>query len=257
VSASRASSTTQPAPQTRATTQGLLVVLPALNEAENIGRAVGSIREVLGAMSHYTVDVLVVNDGSRDATSDVAREAGALVVDMPYNVGIGAAVQTGFKFAHQHGYDVVLRLDGDGQHASESIPRLLERLGQDDVDVVIGSRFGSDYKTPIARRLGILILTQLLRTMTRQPISDPTSGFACFNRRAIALFAKFYPHDYPEPEAIIVMHRNDIRWCEVPVRFLEREHGISRFDNPLRSAYYMVKVILAILINMLRRPVDA
>lgn len=240
----------------------ILVILPALNESANIGRAVRSIRDVMEHFvanptekHQYAVDILVINDGSSDNTADVAREAGALVVNMPYNVGIGAAVQTGFKFAHRHDYDMVLRLDGDGQHASESIPLLLNRLVEGDVDVVIGTRLGSDYHTPLARQAGIFILTGLLRLMTRRAVTDPTSGFVCFNRQAIALFAQLYPHDYPEPEAIIVMHRNGLRWCEVPVRFLEREFGASRFDNPLRSAYYMIKVILAILINMLRRPV--
>lgn len=231
----------------------LLVILPALNESANIAQAVTGIRQVL-ADAPYEADVLVINDGSQDATARVASDAGALVVNMPYNVGIGAAVQTGFKFAERLGYDYVLRLDGDGQHASESIPQLLERMALQDVDVVIGTRFGSDYRTPPGRRLGIFILTRLLRLITGQPVSDPTSGFACFNRVAISLFAQQYPHDYPEPEAIIVMHRHQLRWTEVPVRFLARAHGTSSFNSPLRGAYYMVKVILAILINLLRRP---
>jgi len=228
-----------------------LVVLPALNEAENIARVVRNIKTMLP-----TADVLVINDGSSDQTGFVAYKAGAIVLSMPYNVGIGAAVQTGFKFAHTHGYKVVLRLDGDGQHSSDSIPTLLNRLAEPDVDMVIGSRWlavDGDYGTPLARRFGIFILTSLLSIMTRQRITDPTSGFAAFNQRAIALFARLYPHDYPEPEAIIVLYRSGLKLAEVPVKMLPREHGESAFVSPFQSAYYMLKVILAILINMLRR----
>jgi len=227
-----------------------LIILPALNEAGNIARTVQGIRANVP-----WADVLVINDGSTDDTATEAEDAGAIVVNMPYNVGIGAAVQTGFKYARRAGYEVMARLDGDGQHSTDDTVRLLERLAQGDVDVVIGSRFlgAGEYRTPLTRRAGIGILSSLLRMITKQPITDPTSGFAVFNRRAIALFAQMYPHDYPEPEAIVLMHKSGLKRTEIAVTFKNREFGVSQFTAPGRSAYYMLKVTLAILINTLRR----
>lgn len=228
----------------------ILVILPALNEGPNIAAVVQGIRAQLPA-----ADVLVINDGSLDNTVQQARAAAAMVLSLPYNVGIGAAVQTGFKFAAAHNYDVVVRSDGDGQHAPASIRRLLESLQADEADVVIGSRFldeQGDYGTPAARRLGISILAKLLSVITSQRITDPTSGFAAFNRPAIRLFAQVYPHDYPEPEAIVILHRSRLRQVEIPVSMTPRQHGNSSI-TPLRSVYYMIKVTLAILIHLLRR----
>ena len=228
----------------------ILVILPALNEGPNIAAVVQGIRAQLPA-----ADVLVINDGSLDNTVQQARAAAAMVLSLPYNVGIGAAVQTGFKFAAAHNYDVVVRSDGDGQHAPASIRRLLESLQADEADVVIGSRFldeQGDYGTPAARRLGISILAKLLSVITSQRITDPTSGFAAFNRPAIRLFAQVYPHDYPEPEAIVILHRSRLRQVEIPVTMTPRQHGNSSI-TPLRSVYYMIKVTLAILIHLLRR----
>lgn len=228
----------------------VLVILPALNEGKNIATTITQIQ------SHMpTADVLVINDGSNDDTTQQAESCGAIVLDMPYNVGIGAAVQTAFKFAARHGYDVVVRNDGDGQHAPDGIHRLLDHIMSDAADVVIGSRFigdHGDYGTPIARRLGITILSVLLSKITGQTITDPTSGFCAFNRKAILLFAQFYPHDYPEPEAIVISHRTGLRQIEVPVTMKPREHGNSSI-TPVRSIYYMIKVVLSILINLLRQ----
>ena len=175
---------------------------------------------------------------------------------MPFNLGIGAAVQAGFQFARDYDYDIVLRNDGDGQHAPENNIALLQCLESRDVDVVIGSRFidaRGDYGTPLFRRLGSGILARLLTAIIGQRVTDPTSGCAAFNRRAINLFAQAYPQDYPEPEAILMLHRAGLRGAEAPVRMIPRQHGDSSI-TPLRSVYYMVKVILAILINLLRRP---
>lgn len=229
----------------------ILVILPALNEGPNIAAVVQGIRAQLPA-----ADVLVINDGSLDNTVQQAQAAAAMVLNLPYNVGIGAAVQTGFKFAAAHNYDIVVRSDGDGQHAPASIQRLLKSLQADEADVVIGSRFldvQGDYGTPPARRLGISILAKLLSVITSQRITDPTSGFAAFNRPAIRLFAQVYPHDYPEPEAIVILHRSRLRQVEIPVTMTPRQHGNSSI-TPLRSVYYMIKVTLAILIHLLRRP---
>lgn len=229
----------------------ILVILPALNEGRNIARAVRGIWELLPQ-----VDVLVINDGSSDDTSAEAQSAGAQVLELPWNLGIGAAVQAGFQFARAHDYDIVLRNDGDGQHAPEANIELLARLKAGDADVVVGSRFieaQGDYGTPFPRRLGSAILASLLSAIIGQRVTDPTSGCAAFNRRAIKLFAEAYPHDYPEPEAIVMLHRNGLRLVEAPVKMIARQHGDSSI-TPLRSVYYMIKVILAILINLLRRP---
>lgn len=227
----------------------VLVILPAYNEAANIARTVHNIRA-----AYPYVDILVVNDGSTDATGQLAQQAGARVVHLPYNVGIGAAVQTAFRFARHYGFEIVVRNDGDGQHAPEGIARLLERLQHGDVDIVIGSRFlnGGDYGTSPARLAGIGVLRWLLSRIAQQPITDPTSGFAAFNARAVALFAHVYPHDYPEPEAIVLARRAGLRLCEIPVQMLPRAGGQSSI-TPLRSVYYMFKVTLAILINLLRK----
>ncbi len=228
----------------------ILVILPALNEGRNIALAARRIRALLPQ-----ADALVINDGSSDDTSAEARSAGAQVLELPYNLGIGAAVQAGFQFARANDYDIVLRNDGDGQHAPEANIELLARLQADDVDVVIGSRFidaRGDYGTPLPRRLGSAILASLLSAIIGQRVTDPTSGCAAFNRRAIKLFADAYPHDYPEPEAIVMLHRSGLRQAEAPVKMIPRQHGDSSI-TPLRSVYYMIKVILAILINLLRR----
>jgi glycosyltransferase involved in cell wall biosynthesis len=201
--------------------------------------------------------VVVINDGSNDDTAPLARAAGAVVLDMPYNVGIGAAVQTGFIYAAQHNYDVAVQTDGDGQHPAQEIPRLVEALATNQADVVIGSRFMDPdrpgYQQTTARRVGGQILAQILSMTTGQRITDPTSGFRASNRRALTLCAQLYPHDYPEPEAIIILHRAGLRLCEIPVRMVPRETGVSSITF-LRGGYYMTKVILAILINLLRAP---
>jgi len=230
-------------------TARILVILPALNEGLNIATVVQRIQAQMPS-----ADILVIDDGSVDDTAQQARGAGAIVLNMPYNVGIGAAVQTGFQFAATHDYDIVVRNDGDGQHSPEGINHLLARLAAGDVDVVLGSRFvgeDGDYGTPLARRLGITILAKLLSMITHQAITDPTSGFCAFNRKAILLFAQFYPHDYPEPEAIVIAHRTGLKQVEIPVTMIKRKHGKSSI-TPVRSVYYMIKVILAILINLLR-----
>lgn len=229
----------------------ILVILPAYNESLNIARTVGDIRAELPL-----ADILVINDGSGDATAAAARDAGARVLNMPYNVGIGAAVQTGFQFAELNDYHIVLRNDGDGQHAPESNRALLTALDAHDVDVVIGSRFISrqgDYGTSALRRLGSAILARLLSSIIGQRVTDPTSGCSAYNRRAIRLLAQVYPHDYPEPEAVVILHRGGLRQMETSVRMMPRQHGRSSITAG-RSVYYMIKVILAILINLLRRP---
>lgn len=230
-------------------TPRMLVILPAFNEADNLPKTLTHIRL---AVPH--ADILVINDGSLDNTGEVAGAYGAHVLNMPYNVGIGAGVQTAFQFAHRYDYDIVVRNDGDGQHAPDGITRLVTAMETQNYDVVVGSRFldAGDYGTSPSRLIGINILRSLLRLLTGWPVTDPTSGFGAFNRRAIALFAQHYPHDYPEPEAIFILHRCGFTMGEIPITMQRREHGQSSITL-LRSIYYMVKVVLALLIQRVRR----
>ncbi|MDD9954938.1 MAG: glycosyltransferase family 2 protein [Anaerolineaceae bacterium] len=228
-----------------------LLIVPALNESANIGRVLVDARRCLPG-----VDLLVIDDGSCDGTAAVARSAGAMVLSLPYNLGIGAAVQTGFAFADRHGYDCVLRSDGDGQHGAWDLRRLLVALQTGDCDVVTGTRFGAhegDRSVSPGRRVGIVLLAGLLSLITGQRISDPTSGQAGFSRRAVRLFAREYPHDYPEPEGLVQAHRAGLRMRELPVTMRPRRAGRSSIGQ-LDGVYYMIKVTLAIFINLLRPP---
>jgi glycosyltransferase involved in cell wall biosynthesis len=225
-----------------------LVIIPALNESGTIARVVGQVRQ------HAPwADICVVNDGSTDATGQNAEIAGVTVLHLPFNVGIGAAVQTGFIYAEQCGYEVVVRNDGDGQHGPQDICNIVRALQEQGLDMVIGSRYLEDrgYITSLARRLGIVLLARLISLIVGQRITDPTSGFSAFNRRTIELCAHLYPHDYPEPEAVVMLHRAGLRFREIPVTMLPRTAGQSSI-TPLLSLYYMFKVILAILVGLLR-----
>lgn len=231
-------------------TRRIVAIVPAYEEAAAIGGVVAEINDFDPA-----IDVVVVDDGSSDATAAVAADAGAAVVRLPFNLGIGAAVQTGFRYALEHGYDVAVRLDGDGQHDPAELPKLLEPLERGEADVVTGSRFreGEDgYRPPIARRLGITWFARLVTLLSGQRVTDTTSGFQALNGRGIALFASDYPSDYPEVEATVLVLKHRLRLLEVPVRMREREHGSSSITF-LRSIYYAVKVTLALLVAMGRR----
>jgi glycosyltransferase involved in cell wall biosynthesis len=229
-----------------------LAVIPARNEEEAVARVVAELRAF-----DAELDVVVIDDGSEDATAERAAAAGAAVVRLPFNLGIGGAVQTGFKYALDHGYETVIRLDGDGQHDPEQIPNLLAPLERGDADVVVGSRFANgdgEYRPPFARRAGIRWFARLVSLLTRQKLTDTTSGFQAVNARAIRLFAADYPHDYPEVEAAVMVVRHRLRILEVPARMRGRETGRSSITL-LRSLYYAVKVTLALLVGVFRRRV--
>ncbi len=233
-----------------------LAVVPAYNEAETVGAVVNSIR-----VQAPQFDVLVVDDGSTDGTGDVARAVGARVLRPAFNLGIGGAVQCGFVYAAEHDYDYVVQVDGDGQHCADEIDKLLETMRADPtLDMVCGSRFLTKergYPAPISRRTGIHLFAFLLSRIIGQRVSDPTSGFRLYNRRGIALFARDYPHDYPEVEAVLMVHFHRLRMQEVPVRMLLRGGGVSSIRSG-KSVYYMVKVLLAVFIGLARkRPVPA
>jgi glycosyltransferase involved in cell wall biosynthesis len=200
--------------------------------------------------------VLVVDDGSTDDTSACASAVGAQVIRLPFNVGIGGAVQTGFLYADEHGYDYMVQVDADGQHEVAELGKLLDAMRADPtLDMVCGSRFltaDNRYPAPISRRTGIHMFAFVLSRIVGQPVSDPTSGFRLYNRRAIRLFALDYPPDYPEVEAVLMLHANRLRMAEVPVLMHLRRKGRSSITKP-KSLYYMVKVSLAVLVALLRR----
>lgn len=228
----------------------IVAVVPAFDEESAIAAVVHELHAFDPA-----IDVVVVDDGSSDATAEAAAAAGAAVVRLPFNLGIGAAVQTGFRYALERGYDTAVRLDGDGQHDPTELPKLLEPLARDEADVVTGSRFretGGGYRPPLARRLGITWFARLVSLLSGQRVTDTTSGFQALNRRGIALFASDYPSDYPEVEATVLLLKHRLRLVEVPVRMREREHGSSSITF-LRSLYYAIKVTLALLVAMGRR----
>ena len=235
-------------------TRSYLAVVPAYNEEGTVARVIASIHEQAADF-----DVVVVDDGSTDATAERAERAGAKVVRHPFNLGIGGAVQSGFTYALENGYDRLAQVDGDGQHDPGELHKLVEAMDADrGVDMVCGSRFvteESDYVAPISRRTGIHIFAFLLSRIVGQRVTDPTSGFRLYNRRGIALFARDYPHDYPEVEAVLMVHFHRLNMREVPVRMFLRGGGVSSISSG-KSVYYMLKVLLAIFVGLVRaRPV--
>lgn len=229
-----------------------LAIVPAYNEAGSVARTVAEIHEHAASF-----DVLVVDDGSTDGTAAVARAAGARVVSLPFNVGIGGAVQCGYLYAADNGYEVAVQVDGDGQHDPRDIPRLLAALQADPaVEMITGSRFldaaqPAGYRSSPLRRVGIRIFAALMSLITRQRVSDPTSGFRMSGRSGIELFARDYPPDYPEVEAILLMHAHRLRCAEVAVSMRPRLEGRSAIAGGI-PAYYMVKVLLAVFVGLLR-----
>lgn len=228
----------------------LIAVVPAWNEEGAIGRVVDEIKAF-----DPSATVVVVDDASTDATAEVAEEHGATVLRLPFNVGIGGAVQTGFRYARDEGFEVAVRLDGDGQHVASELSKLLAPLDARTADFVIGSRFvdpGGTYRPPFARRLGIRAFARLVSLLGGQRVTDTTSGFVALDRAGIELFAAEYPHDYPEVEATLVAVRSGLRLSQVQVEMRERQAGTSSITF-VRSLYYIVKVMLALLVASLRR----
>lgn len=227
----------------------ILVIIPAYNEEDSIGRVIEDVRTNCPQM-----DILVVNDGSADHTSDKARASGVVVLDLPFNLGIGGGMQTGYKYAAEKGYDIAIQVDGDGQHDPKEIPKLLQTLEERKVDVAIGSRFITDleYKGTMMRRLGITVLSKVISMMVRQEITDPTSGFRASRQKAIQLFAVNYPQDYPEPEVVVLLSKSGLKMAEVPVKMSQRYSGESSITK-IRSIYYMVKVLLAIFVDWFKK----
>ena len=226
-----------------------LAIVPALNEADSVGRVVDEIR---AADSGF--DILVVDDGSRDETAEVALAHGARVVRLPFNLGIGGAVQTGYRYAREHSYDVAVQIDADGQHDPAELRALLAPLAAGEADVAIGSRFADvrSYRMPATRRIGTRVFATLISLVVGQRVADTTSSFRAVSRRAIRLFAADYPHGFLETvEATVFAARHGLRIVEVPVRMRARASGRSSLTAPL-SAFYTAKVLVAIFVGFFR-----
>ncbi|MBQ8537348.1 MAG: glycosyltransferase family 2 protein [Clostridia bacterium] len=232
--------------------QKLLVIIPAYNEQAAIRNTVEDLKA-----NCPQADYVVVNDCSKDQTLQVLREAEMNYLDLPLNLGIGGGVQTGFKYAQQNGYDIAVQFDGDGQHCADYIKHIVQPILDGEADMVVGSRFlpsnkeNTGFQSSCMRRLGIRIISKLIRLCTGKTIYDTTSGFRAFSKPMIALFANNYAQDYPEPEALITAIYNGFRVKEVAVMMNERQGGVSSIST-LKSAYYMIKVTLAILIIGMR-----
>jgi hypothetical protein len=228
----------------------LLILVPAFNEGAAIGNVIESVRATMPG-----VPILVVDDCSLDDTVSAARTAGADVLSLPHHLGLGGAVQAGYKLAFELGYQYVIRVDGDGQHEAQDIPRIFDVLTQSGVEMVIGSRYmngGVIHSSPI-RLLGIRFFRLILRPILGKEVRDPTSGFVGVNRNALQVFSRSFPLEYPEIEALVVLQRKAFRFQEVPCRFHPRRTGKSSI-TPLKSIYYIVHVLLGVFVNVLRLP---
>jgi glycosyltransferase involved in cell wall biosynthesis len=226
----------------------LMVIIPAYNEEGSVGEVVRSVRRVLPQ-----APVVVIDDGSADGTSQAARAAGAELLRLPHHLGLGGAVQTGYRFAFEHGYRCVVRVDSDGQHNPADIPALLDKLHSDGFDMVTGSRFlqPNGYHVQWLRRLGGLLFSLVLYPILGKRITDPTSGFAAVNRRALEVFSRSFPLEYPEIEALVVLQRKALRFCEVPVKMFPRRAGRSTIGSA-QAIYYMFRVLLGVFVNVLK-----
>jgi glycosyltransferase involved in cell wall biosynthesis len=226
-----------------------VAIVPAFNEEQTIGRVITEIRAFDPGF-----EVLVVDDGSTDRTAAVAEAYGARVLTLPFNLGIGGAVQTGYLYARDNSFDLAVQIDGDGQHDAREVSRLVGPILEKRADMVVGTRFaeGGGYRGTRIRRIGIHLFAAIVSLMVRQRVTDTTSGFRAVNRKAIRLFAVDYPHDYPEVEATVLLSRHGLTMVEVPVVMRIREEGTSSITT-LRSGYYMVKVLLALFVGLFRR----
>ena len=226
-----------------------LVIIPAFNESGSILRAVQDIKE-----HAPDFDYVVINDCSTDDTLQVCQKNGLNHVNLSVNLGIGGAVQTGYLYGCQNHYDVAVQFDGDGQHDAAYLEQMAEELVQTGSDMVIGSRFieKEGFQSSGLRRVGIRYFSTLIRLVTGARVTDPTSGMRMVNRDVMKIYAENYPKDYPEPETVARLLRHKCKVKEIPVIMRERQAGVSSISSLRKSAYYMCKVSLAILIERLR-----
>ena len=226
-----------------------LVIVPVFNEGESVGKVVQRLRRALPE-----VDVVVVDDGSTDNTTRQVPP-GTPVVSLPFNLGIGGAMQTGYRYASLYGYDVAIQVDGDGQHRPSEVRRLLDYVLEGKADLVVGSRFlePTRYRQTVVRKLGARMLQRLIRLLSGLPMTDCTSGFRAANKHVIRAFAHWYPEDYPEPEVVLLLHRAGYSICEVPVKMRHRRTGRSSISLT-RGVFYMMKVSVCLLLDLVREP---
>jgi glycosyltransferase involved in cell wall biosynthesis len=225
-----------------------IVIIPAFNEEKRIASVVASVQTVMPDST-----VLVINDCSLDNTASTALQAGALVISHPFNMGYGAAIQTGYKYARDKGYDYLVQLDADGQHDPTCIPSLLAPIVDGRADIAIGSRFlGNSYRPPLTRRAGMALFRRIVSLVTGLTVTDTTSGFQAFNRDVILFFATdIFPVDYPDADMLIMLHRAGFRMTEIPVRMFENSEGKSMHSG-LKPLYYMFKMLLSICVTLMR-----
>lgn len=225
-----------------------LVIIPAYNEEGNIIKTVTDIQKHAPSF-----DYVVVNDCSKDNTLKICLEQGYPVLNLPCNMGIGGGVQTGYLYAARNGYDLAVQFDGDGQHNAAYLEEMAEKMESEKLDMLIGSRYiqKQGFQSSGARRMGIKYFTGLIKLVTGETITDPTSGMRMVNAETIALFAEDYPKDYPEPESVVTLLKKKKQVKELPVTMNAREEGVSSI-SPVKAVYYMVKVSIAILIAAVR-----
>lgn len=224
------------------------IIIPAYNEEKSIPHVIHRIYR-----THPDFTVLVINDGSSDRTAAVAKAAGANVISLPQNLGIGGAVQTGYLFCARNGFDVAVQVDADGQHKPEELDKIIAPILDGQADMVLGSRWvqKTSYRSTAGRRAGIFILASLVSLFTLQSLTDPTSGFRAVNRRGIELFAEEYSTDYPEVDSLVLLKKRGLRIREVAVEMDRRQAGQSSITS-IRSVYYMFKVTLSIMMKSFR-----
>ncbi len=227
----------------------VLIIVPAYNEEKSLP---GVVRDLEKHAAY--ADVLVVDDGSRDATARIAGELGVTVLRLPFNLGIGGAMQAGYLYADRRGYEVAVQFDGDGQHLASEIDALLGPIREGTADLAVGTRFLNQggYRAPLFRRMGIGVFSLVLSAILGMRMTDTTSGFRAANRKVIDFFSRGYPDDYPEVESLVLVHKRRLRIAEVPAQMRQRVTGKSSI-TPLRSVYYMVKVLLAVLVDLLKK----
>ena len=225
-----------------------IIVIPAYNEEGNLEKTVRDIRE-----NAPDFDYVIVNDCSTDNTLGMCREKGFSYLNLPVNLGIGGAVQTGYRYAYYHGYDLAVQFDGDGQHSAKFLAQMAKVLEETESDMVIGSRFieKEGFQSSGLRRIGIRYFSLLIKLLTGKTVTDPTSGMRMINRKLLKKFTNEYPKDYPEPESVVTILKEEKKVKEVPVIMRERAGGVSSI-SPMKSIYYMIKVTLAILIEKIR-----
>ena len=240
-------------PELMTNSSRILVIIPVHNERSSIARVISEVRATAP-----DCDILVVDDASDDGSQRIARQLGAMVVVLPFNLGIGGAVQTGFKVAKQLGYEIVVQVDGDGQHDPSYIKQLVEPLMTGVSDISIGSRhlYVGNSESSLTRRAGMRFFSWLTSRLTSSTVTDCSSGFRALNKRAYVLFSDDYPVDFPDAEALITAHRAGLRICEIPTRFRERDQGKSSL-RAWRLFYYPIKETFSILVMLSRRQSNA